>query len=115
MATHLPIPTSTSKLSLVSLFSASLPLRCSPFRHTKSVPRPASSRYPFLAANAVLRRQTEQFSEESDSGEDEEEIDLEWMERDARVAVREYSRSLSRELTIGKTLCLQFCFLVWGF
>lgn len=58
-----------------------------------------------MASNSALRRETKQFSDESDYEEEEEEeeedIDLEWMERDARDAVKEYTRSLSKELTIG--------------
>jgi hypothetical protein len=59
----------------------------------------------YLSSSAALRRETEKFSDESDyeeeEDEEEEDTDLEWMERDAKDAVREYTRSLSRELTIG--------------
>lgn len=106
MATHLSLPTSTSNLSRTSLFSASPRPRFSPFLHCRSATHSASSsRLPYLSSNAALRRETERFSDESDYEEEEEEeeedIDLEWMERDAKDAVREYTRSLSRELTIG--------------
>lgn len=56
------------------------------------------------------------FSDE-DNDETEEEygispLDLEFMEEEARVAVREYSRSISRELSIGElsSRSLMICF-----
>ncbi|KAF3338049.1 GTPase Der [Carex littledalei] len=104
MATPLSLPTSTSNLSRTSLFSASLLLRFSSNLHCKSTPHSTYSRFPYLASNSALRRETKQFSDESDYEEEEEEeedIDLEWMERDARDAVKEYTRSLSKELTIA--------------
>lgn len=119
--------------------AAASPLRLLPLRATPlsaGVPRPFLSHPLFLnvfnhssrkkVSSCCLKNpmpivppassQEGGFSDE-DNDETEEEygispLDLEFMEEEARVAVREYSRSISRELSIGElsSRSLMICF-----
>ncbi|KAJ3675264.1 hypothetical protein LUZ60_004306 [Juncus effusus] len=95
------LPLRSSSLSRLSF----LPARFSQFNPSSApILFNPSSRCPCLVSNAVVRKESQPLVEEteteSDYEEGEEGVDLEWMEKDAREAVREYSRSLSRELAI---------------
>lgn len=98
-----PLPASTSSLLLPAVSPSSLAVAANPRRITpiRSAPLNSPSR---CVGDEYSDAEIGGGGDEEDDGEEAGSVDFEALEREARAAVVEYSRSLSRELRSGSSL-----------